>query len=124
MSPEMATWEKKYKPKPAAPPCCEETSDYTLRPCFVKTETKYLKVAGMRRWETRKATCKWELRFSDGSLFRFNNRQLADIALIELLKIRRARPHTPKCELPPADPHLVFFTPRRMPIEIETAKAF
>lgn len=125
LSPETQKWLEDYEPKPAATSGCEETGDYTLRPCFVKTETKYRKWTGGRwLWETRNATCKWELRFPDGSVFRFNNRQLADAALTELLKIRRARPHRPKFELPPANPHLVFFTYRRMPVEIETEKAF
>lgn len=125
MSPEVLEWAKRYVPHPPAEYGGEETNDYTLRPCFIKTETEYRVFQG-HKWirETRNAICKWELLFADGALFRFNNRQLADAALMELLKIRRARPHKPKCELRPADPHLVFFTPRRMPIEIKTAKAF
>ena len=84
-------------------PPIAETADYTLYRCHVVTGCN-----------GRRVFYPWELTFADGSRFRFVSRAIAEAALSELLKIRKAKhphqrfgKHSPESEC-------VFFTDRKL----------
>jgi hypothetical protein len=97
-----------------APPIAQ-TADYTLERCHVET------VCRRGEWQNGEwATIRqptmylWELTFVDGATFRFVSRAVAEAALSELLKIRKAKHPRPKYGKHSTENNCVFFSDRRL----------
>lgn len=80
-----------------------QTADYTLDRCHVETVCKGEQVL-----------YRWELTFADGSRFRFVSRAIAEAALSELIRIRKATHPRPKFAKHSSEKQGVFFTDRRL----------
>jgi hypothetical protein len=97
-----------------APPIAQ-TADYTLERCHVET------VCQRREWRCGEwitlrqhvIHC-WELTFTDGAVFRFVGRAIAEAALSQLLKIRKAKHPRQKFAKHSAENETVFFTGRKL----------
>ena len=97
-----------------APPIAQ-TADYTLERCHVETVCEY-KVwrNGAIVTDRRRAMYRWELSFADGATFRFVSRAIAEAALSELLKIRKAKHPRPKYGKHSVENNCVFFSDRKL----------
>lgn len=84
-------------------PPIAETTDYTLDRCHVVTSCNGNRVV-----------YPWELTFADGSRFRFVSLAIAEAALSELLKIRKAKHPCPRYAKPSPENVAVFFTDRKL----------
>jgi hypothetical protein len=58
--------------------------------------------------------CCWHQTFADGSQFRFVPRAIAEAAMSELLKIRKAKHPQPRFARHSSEKQGVFFTDRRL----------
>jgi hypothetical protein len=96
-------------------PPIAQTADYILERCHVDTVCERRKWQG-GAWITDRqpVTYRWELTFADGAQFRFVSRAIAESALSELLKIRKAKHRRPKFTKPSPENEAVFFTNRNM----------
>jgi hypothetical protein len=83
-------------------PPIAETADYILERCHVVTGC-----------QGKRVCYQWELTFAGGSRFRFVSRALAEAALSELLKIRKARHPRLKYGKRSPENQCVFFTERK-----------
>jgi hypothetical protein len=99
-------------------PPIAQTADYTLERCHVETVCSYRNPAwhrpGQPEFINRHVLYRWELIFSDGATFRFVSRAIAEAALSELLKIRKAKHPRPKFAKHSPENDGVFFTDRRL----------
>ena len=97
-----------------APPIVQ-TADYTLERCHVETVCVY-KVCrnGAIVTDRRRAMYRWELTFTDGAVFRFVSRAIAEATLSQLLKIRKAKHPRPRFAKHSAENETVFFTDRKL----------
>ena len=95
-------------------PPIAQTAEYTLERCHVETVCAYRDVTrpGVR-WERPKVFYRWELRFTD-AVFRFVSRAIAEAALSELLKIRKAKHPRPRFAKHSSENAAVFFTDRKL----------
>jgi hypothetical protein len=97
-------------------PPIAETNEYTLERCHVETVCAYRvwnHAAQSCGWERRKAVYRWELRFPD-AVFQFVSRAIAEAALSELLKIRKAKHPRPRFAKHSSENAAVFFTGRKL----------
>ncbi|MCI0351202.1 MAG: hypothetical protein L0Z53_17400 [Acidobacteriales bacterium] len=96
-------------------PPIAQTADYTLDRCHV--ETVYERGEWRQgEWVTwcQPVSYRWELTFSDGAVFRFVSREIAEEALSELLKIRKAKHPRPRYGKHSPENELVFLTGRKL----------
>lgn len=96
-------------------PPIAQTADYTLERCHVEA------VCERRAWQGgesitvhQPAMYRWELTFSDGATFRFVSRAIAEAALSELLRIRKAKHPRPKYGKHSVENNCVFFSGGRL----------
>jgi hypothetical protein len=96
-------------------PPTTQTADYTLERCHVDT-TYQRREWRNGEWTTirQPAMYRWELTFTDGAVFRFVSRSIAEEALSELLKIRKAKHARPKYVKHLAENNCVFFNDRKL----------
>jgi len=93
-------------------PPIAQTADYTLERCHVETVlVKSNQFAGTVR---QHVTYRWELTFADGTRFQFTSRAIAEAALSELLKIRKATHPRPRFAKHSSETECVFFTDRKL----------
>jgi hypothetical protein len=92
-----------------------QSADYRLERCHVETVCERGE-CGHGKWVTvrRPVTYRWELTFADGAQFRFVSRAMAESALSELLKIRKAKHPQPRFAKPSPENEAVFFTDRKL----------
>jgi len=95
-------------------PPIAQTPQYTLERCHVATVCSYQvwNHAGPS-WERRPVLYRWELNFAD-AMFRFVSRAIAEAALPQLLKIRKAKHPRPRFAKHSAENAAVYFTSRRL----------
>jgi hypothetical protein len=123
-SPEIVAWlirQEVIRQNPPAPvddfddPPIAQTADYILERCHVET------VCGRREWRNaewitirQRVTYRWELTFADGATFRFVSRAIAEAALSQLLRIRRAKYPRPRCAKRSPVNECLFLTGRKL----------
>jgi hypothetical protein len=99
-------------------PPIAQTDDYTLERCHVVTVCSYRNPErhrpGRPEFIQRPALYRWELTFADGAVFRFVSRAIAEAALSELVKIRKAKHPRPKYGKHSSETACVFFTNRKL----------
>lgn len=96
-------------------PPIAQTSEYTLERCHVETVCHRVESrCGERKTIRQHVMYRWELRFADGAVFRFVSRAIAEAALSELLKIRKAKHPRPRYGKPSSETAYVFFTDRKL----------
>jgi hypothetical protein len=123
-SPETVAWiirQEVIRQNPPAPiddlddPPIAQTEDYMLERCHVETVCYRCEWRGSERITIRQpVTYRWELAFLDGATFQFASRAIAEAALVELLKIRKAKHPRPKYGKHSAENHFVFFSDRKL----------
>jgi hypothetical protein len=96
-------------------PPIAQTADYTLERCHVETVCQRWEWQRGERISVRQPVMyRWELTFADGAAFRFTSRAIAEAALSELLKIRKAKHPRPRLVKHSSDTACVFFTDRKL----------
>jgi hypothetical protein len=100
--------------EPGDPPIAQ-SRDYTLERCHVKTISQCQELCH-GKWLTKRRPVlyRWELTFTDGATFRFVSRAIAELALSELLRIRRVKHPRHKFGKHSAENESVFFTNRKL----------
>ena len=92
-----------------------ETAEFRLERCHLETVCeRHERQRGEWIKVRRPVTYRWQLTFADGAVFRFVSRAIAEAALPQLLKIRKAKHPRPRYAKPSPETDCLFFTERKL----------